>query len=813
MKEKTIARDLKSHKLLHLAERPRTKDLKLKAVGKFSGRGKKERSGSKDLYESILDGITSGVWATDKNNVIYYANRAMEMVAGVTQQKLRGYRVLEDSSENTIDHFRPHYVEAKETLQPVYYSEVPIVTPAGKQTYQSGWLVPRIRDGRYDGMICILQDITNEKEIRKALRESAARYGELVENVNSIIMRLDLEGNITFINRFAQEFFGFLHDEIICRNVVGTILPETERAMKSVQGMLKNIGKAPKRFASREHENIRKNGEHAWIAWTNKAIFDDTGRLTEVLCVGNDITELKYQERLLKKCRNNLERQVRTRTLQLTRANEELQQEVNERKWMEEVLRKSEEKYRLVVENANEAIVIIQDGFIRYVNPKATKITGYTEEELTSRPFIDFIHPDDRDRAMERYLRRLKGDSLPNVHSTRIIDGEGNMKWLEINAVLITWMGRPATLSFFNNITERKKAEESLRLFEAAVQQASDSIIITTANPVRSSSKIVFVNHAFTAMTGYTAEEVIGKPSLILQGPSTDNMEWIKLEISKSQGKVFYLETLSYRKDGTPFNLEWQIIPLRNERGKVTHFVSIQRDITERKKAEEKLRTYQEQLRSLASELSLAEEKERRRIATDLHDHIGQTLAITKLKLGTLRDTLPSNGHSGLLSEIWSLVERTIKYTKSLTFELSPPILYELGFEATIEWLGEQIQKQHSIVVEFVDDGIQKPLDKDVSILMFQAVRELFMNVVKHAQAQKVVVSIQRKHDEMQVTVDDDGVGFDSAKIEKNTFGFFSIRERLRHFGGSFVIETTSGKGTSVILTAPIKADKTVEVR
>jgi len=181
--------------------------------------------------------------------------------------------------------------------------------------------------------------------------------------------------------------------------------------------------------------------------------------------------------------------------------------------------------------------------------------------------------------------------------------------------------------------------------------------------------------------------------------------------------------------------------------------------------------------------------------------------------LGVLLDMLPSNGYGKLLSEILSLVELTIKYTKSLTFELSPPILYELGFEATIEWLGEQMQKQYNIIVEVKDDGFPKPLDKDVSILMFQIVRELFMNVVKHAQAHNVFVSIGRRNDEMEVVVEDDGVGFDPQKIEKTTFGFFSIRERLGHFGGTFAIDAAPGKGTRVILTAPIKIDQTVEAR
>jgi PAS domain S-box-containing protein len=414
----------------------------------------------------------------------------------------------------------------------------------------------------------------------------------------------------------------------------------------------------------------------------------------------------------------------------------------------------------------------------------------------------------------ERYLRRLKGDTIPNLYSCRIVDREGNTRWIEINSVLITWMGRPATLAFFSNVTERRNALERLRLLESAILHTNDSIVITTANPDQGASRIEYVNPAFTKMTGYTADEVIGKPSLILQGPKKDNTEWLRLEGTQSPGKAFYVETVNYRKDGSMFNLEWQIAPIRNERGKVTHFISTQRDITERKRAEEKVKTYQEQLQSLASELSLAEERERRRIATDLHDHIGQTLAITKMKLGALRESLSSDGEKGntkLLSEIWGLVEQTIKYTKSLTFELSPPILYELGFEATIEWLGEQMQKQHGILFRVESDGTPKPLEKDVSVLMFQAVRELFMNTVKHAGATKARAWITRSNGTLQILVEDDGVGFDLSKIEKNTFGFFSIRERLKHFGGTFIIDTRPGEGTRVVLTAPIKTDGEVQ--
>lgn len=794
--------------LLVELEQLRTSISNLKKVQKEWSALIDEGQNQKTLFENILDSLTCGVWVTNEDDIICYANKGMEMIAGVTHQKLFGYHILRDTSESSIDYFKQHYLEAQETLQPVYYSEVPVLTPAGKQTYQSGWLIPRKHNNSYVGMICLLEDITNEKDIRKALRDSEAMYGKLVENVNSIIMRIDLEGHITFINKFGQNFFGYRQDEIILRNVIGSIFPDTPISRQYLDTMLNNIALDSELHANKEGENILKSGKRVWISWTNKALFDEAGKLTEILCVGNDITERKRNERLLKKYQDNLENQVQIRTAQLTLTNEKLQQEIDERKWVENVLRRSEEKYRLVVENANEAIVVTQDGIFKYVNPKAMKIMGYSKEELISRPFVDFIHPEDRDMVTERHLKRLKGDTMTPLYATRIVDRDGAIKWVEVNSVLITWMGRPATLAFFSNITERKNTLERLRLFESAIQQTKDSVIITTAKPDHPSAKIVFVNPAFTRMTGYTQEEVADRPSLILQGPSTENTEWIRLEGMHSQGKAYYGETVNTRKDGIRLNLEWQIAPIRNENGRITHFISTQRDITERKRAEDKLRTYQEQLRSLASELSLTEESERRRLATALHDHIGQTLAITKIKFAALMDSLTSGESRKSLEDIRSLLERTIAYTKSLTFELSPPILYELGFDATIEWLGEQIQDQYQIQVSVHNDGQIKSLRRDVSVLMFQAIRELFMNVIKHARAKSIHVSLQRIDSNIRITMEDDGIGFDPRSLEPlKSFGFFSIRERLNHFGGLMEIVAAPGKGTRVSLTAPLLSE------
>ncbi|MEJ2697125.1 MAG: PAS domain S-box protein [Candidatus Sulfobium sp.] len=790
--------------LIRELEQLREKVASLEQAEKQRLEEKEEDAETISLHRSILDNIACGVWVTDAHDVIRYANRGMEMIAGVTKQRLWGANVLEDLPESTIKHFKEHYLEARKSLRPVYYDEVPVITPAGKLTYQSGWLIPKVRDNRLEGMICTVEDITKQRHTRRALHKTEEKYRELVENANVVILRMDKEGSVTFFNEFAQKFFGFSEEEIVGRNVVGSIVPDTPKYSRGVKAMLRNIGQHPSRYASIEYKNVRKDGQRVWMSWKNRAVPGEDGEVSEVLCVGTDISERKRHEGLLRKCRSHLESQVRARTAQLTKANEELHDEVLERKWTEGVLRTSEEKYRLVVENASEGILIIQDGFFRFLNPKAVKIMGRPYQELTSKSFIEFIHPDDRDIVMENHLRKLKGDSLPLVYSCRILDAGGNTKWVEANPVLITWMGRPATLTFFSNITERKRAEERLMLLESAIQQTNDAIVITSASPSTPSSRIVFVNTAYTEMTGYTAEEVMGKPAIHLQSPETDGMEWLKLEGSGSHGDVFCIETVNRRKDGTRYDVEWHVAPIRNEHGKVTHFISTQRDITERRRAEEKVRVYQEQLRSLASELSLAEEHERRRLATDLHDHIGQTLAITRMKFGELRRSLADGDRAALLDEIWSLMQKTMKYTKSLTFELSPPILYELGLAATIEWLAEEVQKQHGISVDFFDDGLLKPLDREVSILMFQAVREIFMNVVKHAGAEHMKIQLARKYNQMQITVQDDGTGFDLDRIDKHSFGFFSIRERMKYFTGDFVVKTRPGQGTCVILTAPL---------
>jgi len=240
---------------------------------------------------------------------------------------------------------------------------------------------------------------------------------------------------------------------------------------------------------------------------------------------------------------------------------------------------------------------------------------------------------------------------------------------------------------------------------------------------------------------------------------------------------------------------------------RLAHSVAI---AIEQRRAKEALLVHQQQLQSLASELALAEERERRRIATTLHDNIGQNLALTRMRLGELRKKAAGGPLAEQVEKVLELTEQIIKQTRLLTAQLSPPILYELGFEAAVEWLGEQFQNEHGIACTVEDDKLPKPLDDDIRVVLFQAVRELLMNVAKHARAHGARVSMRRRDHYLHVTVEDDGVGFDASKADARRrtttgFGLFSIRERLEHLGGQVSIEPLPHRGTRVSLIAPLR--------
>jgi signal transduction histidine kinase len=263
------------------------------------------------------------------------------------------------------------------------------------------------------------------------------------------------------------------------------------------------------------------------------------------------------------------------------------------------------------------------------------------------------------------------------------------------------------------------------------------------------------------------------------------------------------------RKDGALLYGRITTSAVSGPDGKFLYRIGLLEDITERKRAEEQLKAYQKRLRSLASQLALAEERARRRAAIALHDDVGQTLALARLKLAELADASPRKEFAARVLAVHEMIAQALKRARSLTFELSPPVLYELGFDDAIGWLIEEFQRQHPIRWEFRGARLSRPLANDIRVTLFQGVRELLVNILKHAGAKTVRVRLEYRSGEARVHVQDDGVGFAADELRTNPkalagFGLFSVRERLESLGGRLEIDSRPGGGTRVTLAAPL---------
>jgi signal transduction histidine kinase len=234
---------------------------------------------------------------------------------------------------------------------------------------------------------------------------------------------------------------------------------------------------------------------------------------------------------------------------------------------------------------------------------------------------------------------------------------------------------------------------------------------------------------------------------------------------------------------------------------------TLERRVTERTRLAEQRA---EQLRALASELTVTEQRERRRLAQVLHDHLQQFLVAAKLKAAMLRRRVEDAKKRETLGQLDELLDQAIDASRSLTVELSPPLLHDAGLAAALEWLARQMRKQHGLCVEVVADAEAEPRTDELRFLIFQAVRELLFNVVKHARAGAARVEMSRAADRgIRVTVSDAGVGFDAPELERagrsgGGFGLFSIGERLRLSGGRLEIDAAPGRGTRVSIFAPL---------
>ena len=462
------------------------------------------------------------------------------------------------------------------------------------------------------------------------------------------------------------------------------------------------------------------------------------------------------------------------------------------------------------------AWVAIMDfnGTIRRVNSEFERRSGYKREEIVGKTSAELgiISKKDNRRIEKEIIPRLMNEDLVRNIETVVMDRDGTRI-----PVLMSWSlikdaqgNAKSIIATATDITERKHAEEELeqskKFLAHTINALDDSFFVKDEQ-----HRWVILNDAACEVMGRPREELIGKSDYDLFPKEQADVFWEKDNlVFQTQETIINEEEITWHDE--VHTISTKKSPFTDSRTGKKFIAGTIRDITELKRAEEQLREYQQKLQSMASELSLTEERERRSIATGLHDRIVQPLVFAKMKLDELESLTTSADSGKHLEKISNMLDQVIEETQTLTYDLGSPTLYELGLESAIEeWLSEEIEQKHNISTFFESEGAPKSLSEDISGFLFRSVRELLINAVKHGKAKNVKVSLKWKEDKIRICVDDDGVGFElleagASKDKKSGYGLFSIKEHLSHIGGYIDIKSKPNHGTQVVLVAPSKA-------
>jgi PAS domain S-box-containing protein len=459
-----------------------------------------------------------------------------------------------------------------------------------------------------------------------------------------------------------------------------------------------------------------------------------------------------------------------------------------------------------IVDTVREGLLILdQDLRIRSANRSYCRMFGVTPQEVQGQLLRNAGCGQWNVPALEQRLAALAEHG--NFEDCRIehdFHGLGH-RVLVLNGRRIRDM--PFVLLAIEDVTEMARAairQKQLELHEM-LTSAAEAIVMVDAD-----GHIVFANRATGELFGYELDELAQLsvealvPESLREVSVGDRASRTAAPNVRQMGRK--REVSGRRKGGTEFPILVSLSAITQD-GRPLYVAFIE-DITERSRAEEEIRQYQEKLRQMAFDAALAEERERRRIAIDLHDHIGQSLALARIRLVAAHEELEGVPRQRV-EEAVKLLGQSMEHTRTLTFELAPPILYDLGLKDALSWLVEDVQARTSVRVELEAAAAAFPLDDAKAALLLRAARELLMNVFKHAGAQTARLVLDRCGDRMRLQVEDAGAGFDVdealARGPGAGFGLFSVREQIGRLGGTLDVESTRGVGTCITICLPLE--------
>jgi PAS domain S-box-containing protein len=745
------------------------------------------------LYQQLLAVLPAAMCTCDANGEITYFNEQAARLWG-RSPKLRdaddrfcgAYRLFgQDGSPLPLS--EAPMAAALRDGSSVRNQEVIIGRPDGSRVWVAVNIDP-LRDagGRITGAINVFTDISVRKHAEESLRQSNERFRLAAQAAGVGTYSRSFQTGEDYWSPEFLAIHGFgPGDPLPLRDGIPAVVHpvDHQRVVAEVRSCLDSTHKPE---FNCKHRIILPDGEIRWVQLRGRLEFDLQGRPIQKHGIVMDITEREHEQ---------------------------------------QALRESESLYRAIAQNFPDGAIFVFDRDLRFrlADGCALSTMGFSRESLEGKTIWEATDEATWKILEQRYPRVLAGESLhfETPFKGRVFSSD----YVPIrNAQGHVTAGMVVS----HDITDLKNAEKSLRiaaeryerqlrLFDGVASTTPDFVYLFDLH-----GRFRYANRRLLEVWGMTLPDVIGKTCLEL-GYEQWHHDMHMREISQ------VIKTKNSIKGEVPFKApltgvfgvyEYIFTPVIAPDGEVELIAGTTRDVTERKKAEETLRQWNEsleqrvfertelaearnrQLQALAVELIEAEERERRRIAGLLHEDLQQILAAARFQLQSVYTKMPPE-----LANVEYLIEESIIKSRRLSHELSPAVLHHGGLIAALKWLAEQMREQFGLQVHLESAAGQTFESMPLKVFMFRAVQELLFNVVKHAGVNSAEVAFSDFEDNVIITVSDQGCGFDPDILEPSTseigLGLLSIRERASYIGGGLEIESAPGQGARFVLRVP----------
>lgn len=768
---------------------------------------------------NLLENVSEAIFSTDSEHRILSWNKAAERIYGWTAEEVMG-QYIEDVLQT--DYPNRSLAELHNQLLTTGFlkSEVIQYRRNGQPIWING-SVSLLTDesGEVTGAVAVNQDITERKEMELALRqahvdlerrvtertaelamanqtlqlkinalkeaESLLRYqANLLNQVSEAIISTDENFHIISWNRAAEKIYGWSAAEALYQSVAK--LTQLQAATAQSEAMRHQF--MADGFWEGEYQQRHKDGRLLDIHSSTSMITDEAGNFSGAVAVNRDITLYKQAEKSLQE---------------------------------------SELKYRSLIENMSEGVVLneliydadgqVVDWVIREVNPAYETLMDLPRQMVIDQP-ASMVYDS---HVVSMYLEALTSVATTGKPLTLEVYSPWTASYF-LASIFSVGPGQVAVA--FTDITNRKANEERLNYQAKLLENVSDAIISTDTE-----FKIVSWNQAAEKIYGWTAAEAIGQSTRdILDSVEAPYKNEAIMRQFFEQG---YLESEvnQWRKDGTPVFIRSVVTMLRDEAGRFSGVVGVNRDITAYKEAErenadllERLVYKREQLRALAAQVAETQEVERKRLARELHDQVGQNLTALSFNLDFIRRQLTSTSNEPLilyLDDSLDLVKQTTKTIRHVMADLRPPVLDDYGLAAALEWYSHQLSNRVDFTIIVDNEPFDPRLSPVIENALFRITQEALTNVAKHARASRVQVTVSETNRIVRLEIADDGCGFDvSHKLSlsesldircrfsggEHSWGLITMSERAEAIGGHCMVESIPGQGSRVIVEVPL---------